>query len=279
MKGWLIYRCEDANNNRRFIEWLQLEARELGIELELIFYHDINYGVHEGNLFVRAGQASLPEFVVMRAMDPLLSKQLEYLQIPVFNNAYVAEIANNKAKTHQLFASYGIKMADTMFVSQDQFNPNHYPYPFILKDTRGRSGRQVFKIDDPAQLQPLTADQYIVQSPVTLGKDLRVFVMGNQIIGAVLRQSAQDFKANYTLGGHISLYTLSQKEREQVEQIIKVFPADFIGIDFVFDSHQHLLLNEVEDIVGSRSLVQLTDVNIASMYLKHIVGRLGKEGK
>lgn len=273
MKGWLIYREEDAERNQGFITWLQEEAAKQGINLRLIFYHTLSYGVKDGQLFVHA-PFSLPDFVMMRAVDPLLSRQFEYLQVPVFNDAKVAEIANNKAKTHQLFASYGIAMADTSFLAKDQVNASAIERPFILKEAKGRSGKQVYKIEHPEDLPNVDGEQYIAQAPAVYGRDLRVFVMGNKIMGAVLRSSDYDFKSNYSLGGSIALHILSEQEKSVVKQIIDILPADFIGIDFVFDKKGRLLLNEIEDVVGSRSLVKLTNINIAATYLKHIVSKL-----
>ncbi|WP_066185912.1 ATP-grasp domain-containing protein [Gracilibacillus timonensis] len=273
MNGWLIYREEDAERNQGFITWLQEEAIEQGINLKLVLYHTLSYGVRDGELFVDAC-STLPDFVMMRVMDSLLSQQFEYLQIPVFNKARVAEIANNKAKTHQLFGSYGIAMADTYFLAKDQVNAYAMEHPFILKEAKGRSGKQVYKIEQQKDLPNVDGEQYIVQAAAVYGKDLRVFVMGNEIIGAVLRSSDHDFKSNYSLGGTIKLYTLSEQEKNVVKQIMDILPADFIGIDFVFDEKGRLLLNEIEDVVGSRSLVDLTNINIASMYIRYIVSTL-----
>lgn len=47
---------------------------------------------------------------------------------------------------------------------------------------------------------------------VQMGKDLRVFVVGKEIIGAVLRESTTDFRANFTLGGDARLYSLNDSE-------------------------------------------------------------------
>ncbi|QGH33357.1 hypothetical protein GI584_04585 [Gracilibacillus salitolerans] len=271
MNGWLIYRKEDAEKNSAFIDWMLTEAELLGIEVELVIYHELTYGIRDGHLFIDWKGRNKPNFAIMRAIDPLLSQQFELLGIKVFNNSRVAAIANDKAQTHQLFATYGIPMVDTQFINKDEIEKHAFRFPIILKAVNGRSGNQVHMLDSLEDLPPLTSERYIVQSMATPGKDLRVFVMGGQVIGSVLRESGSDFRANYTLGGKATLYPLSSLERELVEKIHSILPADFIGIDFVFDEQGGLLFNEIEDIVGSRTLTSLTDKNIAKLYLEHIL--------
>ncbi len=57
-------------------------------------------------------------FAIMRAINPLLSKQLEQLGVVCFNPSHVAEICNDKALTYQYVAGLGIPMLDTYFVSK-----------------------------------------------------------------------------------------------------------------------------------------------------------------
>ncbi|WP_018932500.1 ATP-grasp domain-containing protein [Gracilibacillus lacisalsi] len=271
MNGWLIYRKEDAEKNKTFVDWLQTEAEGLGIELELVIYHELTYGILDRRLFIDWKGRDYPDFVMMRAIDPLLSQQFELLGIRVYNDSRVATIANDKAQTHQLFASYQIPMVDTYFIKKAELMEYTFRFPIIVKAVNGRSGNQVHMLDSLADLPPLTSERYIVQSLATPGKDLRVFVMGGKVIGSVLRESNSDFRANYTLGGNATLYPLSSSEQQLVDKIISILPADFIGIDFVFDEQGRLLFNEIEDIVGSRTLTSLTDINIAKLYLEHIL--------
>ncbi|WP_163581008.1 ATP-grasp domain-containing protein [Gracilibacillus saliphilus] len=271
MNGWLIYRKEDAEKNKTFIDWLQTEAEALEIELELVIYHELTYGIQDRRLFIDWKGQDYPDFVMMRAIDPLLSQQFELLGIRVYNDSRVATIANDKAQTHQLFASYGIPMVDTYFIKKAELMEYSFCFPIIVKAVNGRSGNQVHMLDSLADLPPLTSERYIVQSLAIPGKDLRVFAMGGKVIGSVLRESDSDFRANYTLGGKATLYPLSSSEQELVDKIISILPADFIGIDFVFDKQGGLLFNEIEDIVGSRTLTSLTDINIAKLYLEHIL--------
>ncbi|MGP4042144.1 ATP-grasp domain-containing protein [Gracilibacillus sp. D59] len=271
MNGWLIYRKEDAEKNSAFIDWMQTEAELLGMKIELVIYHKLTYGIRDGHLFIECKDKERPDFVIMRAIDPLLSQQFELKGIRVYNDSRVATIANDKSQTHQLFATNGISMVDTQFINKDEIDKLSFRFPVILKAVNGRSGSEVYLLHSIEDMPLLMSERYIVQALAAPGKDLRVFVMGGKVIGSVLRESDADFRANYTLGGKATLYRLSPSERELVDKIITILPADFAGIDFVFDDNGGLLLNEIEDIVGSRTLTSLTDINVAKLYLEHIL--------
>ena len=63
---------------------------------------------------------------------------------------------------------------------------------------------------------------------------------------------------------------LTESQQELVGKVCACLPLEWGGIDLLFDSENHFYVNEVEDAVGSRSLSQLTDLNIARMVLSYI---------
>src|SRR5699024_4006893 len=97
-----------------------------------------------------------------------------------------------------------------------------------------------------------------------------VFIVGKEIIGAVKRISKRDFRANYTLGGSVKWYALQPHEREMIKRIITHFDFGMVGIDFLVNEDGGILFNEIEDIVGSRSLSKVSDVNILRKYVTFI---------
>ena len=100
--------------------------------------------------------------------------------------------------------------------------------------------------------------------------DLRVYVIGKTILASVLRESNEGFRANFSLGGRVSLYELSDKERHLVQRIIDLFDFDMVGIDFILDDNGNLVFNEIEDVVGARMLYQCSDIDIVKEYLQYL---------
>jgi len=280
LNGWLLYNEADAERNRAYIDWFLQEADGLGIRLEFVRKEELSAGVRGGALYIgrRGEQAKLPNFCVMRNRDELLSLQLEALGVRVFNSSRVSRIANDKARTCQYLARHGIPIPDTLFLASTDYREEQYrslPYPYVLKAAGGRGGSEVYRIDSPRELtERLRAypegSSFILQEMVTPGKDVRVFVVGTRIVGAVLRESARDFRANHSLGGQSSLHGLSAEEEGLARRIIRLFDFGMAGIDLIYGRDGRVLLNEIEDVVGSRTLSLHSDINIVRRYLEHI---------
>lgn len=273
--GWLIYNHEDAAKNSGYIDWMLDEAKSLDLDLHLYYREDIQIGHRLNRLYVehKRQPVELPDFAIVRTIDTFFTKQLEQLHITCFNSSFVSELANDKAKTHQYLTSIGILMSDTVYC-YGQPSADDMEFPFIAKDIHGRGGKQVYLIEHDKDLKELPEAKWIVQKPGVFGKDIRVFVIGQRIVAAVLRESSSNFKANYTLGGSASLYELSAAEKTLVEQVIASFDFGMVGIDFIFAEDGSLMLNEIEDVVGSRTLSALSDLNIVKEYLLFIKEKL-----
>ncbi|WP_174613944.1 ATP-grasp domain-containing protein [Virgibacillus ihumii] len=280
-KGWLIYRKQDAKQNNSFIRWFIEEAQKQELSLQLIMREEITTGIIHNKQTILIGNkpVHLPNFAVVRTIDPMLSIFLEALGVKVHNSAAISEICNDKALTHFHLNKLAIPMTDTIFLKKGMKLPEDgpaIPYPIVLKEVDGRGGQQVYMIQNRREwetsLSAVTSNDMIVQSTDSIqsGKDVRVFVVGKEIVGAVLRASSTDFRSNYKLGGSASWYPLHNNERNMIQSIIRYFDFGMVGIDFLVTIDGSLLFNEIEDVVGSRTLSAVSDVNILEKYVSLI---------
>lgn len=245
MIGYLLYDIKDIDrgSNRNFINWLIEKAKELGIELKLVT--DIS------NL-------PTPDFILNRGRNYKLNEAFDCMHI---NTTEVVKIANDKWLTYLKFKDH-IKMMPTYKIDDIP------KYPCIIKNRFGHGGDDVHWVTKAGSFN----SDYIGQdiAPV-LGKDLRVYILDNKIYASVLR-SSDNFKSNYSLGGHAQLYHLNNDEKEIIQTILDIMPIDYGGIDFLFDQDGKLILNEIEDPVGAKMLYNLTDLDLVEDYL-HMVKR------
>ncbi len=304
MIAWIIYNREAADYNRQYIQYYIEEGSKLDIEVKLILVEELEFGVKESRWFLayRRQEVVSPDFVICRSIYPLLSKQLELMGIRVFNNSFVSEVCNDKAKTYQYLVKTGIKMVDSTFIRNQQVKEilSDIQKPTVIKAVDGHGGSQVFLVGGQAKeivleegvkervvnteeifrnieeglgssdvvVQPLTGSRY---------QDMRVYVIGNEIVAAVLRTARDGFKSNFSLGGEVCIYHLSEKEKDIVHRIIDQFEFGLVGIDFIIGDEGELIFNEIEDVVGSRMLYQCSEINIVELYLKFIVNELSNE--
>ena len=273
---WVIYNRIESIRNEAFIQILKNEFSKHSIELLLIIDENIEFSFHdsEGEIIYNKRQIERPLFILNRSPNSALSTQFEQLGIVVFNNSRVSEICNDKLNTFEFLSSLGIPCLDTELLTDS----NQLFYPSVIKPANSKGGEGVFLLnsfEDFLEVEEIVADRkYIIQPPAAeIGKDVRVYVIGNEIIVAIMREAQEGFKSNFTLGGKASLYCLNETETEIVNRISQNLKSDFVGIDFMFDSNG-IVINEIEDVVGSRMVYELTDINIASAYVNHVINIL-----
>lgn len=314
-KGLLIYNPEDYEKNKWFASELLTKAAHHGLSLTLILrnklilstdekvgltaFHLINEASCETSLIDETSMIQentkqnsqtlntlLPltdiDFVINRTRDSLIGTHFEKMGCKVFNSSIVTEICNHKGKTHQLINSHGIPSVGTFLGHIDYFHPALLPfdYPVILKSVSGHGGSEVHFIANETQLLTylgeLACKEFILQEVCTCpGTDIRIFALGGQIVASVKRYSPTSFKSNYSLGGSATPYTLKPHERQLVERILNLLPFDFIGIDFILNESGEFLFNELEDVVGTRTLyLNYPELDIVDAFLAYISSNL-----
>ncbi len=278
IQAWLVYNREDAVKNSYFIDALITYARKCAIDLEFVLREKITLGMEGNHLFAAyKGQRSHPKLVINRSRDSLLAKHLELMGIRVYNSYRVTHLCNHKARTHQFMSELEVPMLDTLFLSKRYFDLDTVVlvYPVVLKSAGGHGGQEVFQCMDKKDivfyLAQIKEDDFLIQKMCNhLGVDVRVFVLGERILGAIKRESKVDFRSNYSLGGTASIYQLSEKNENCVQKIIKALKSDFVGVDFIVDQQGEFLFNEVEDVVGSRTLYEYGNIDTAKEYIAYI---------
>ncbi|WP_310604106.1 ATP-grasp domain-containing protein [Anaerosporobacter sp.] len=285
MIAWILYGQKEAEYNKRYIEMYQEEGRKFDITFELIIVEKLDFGIRNNEWYIEYQDEpiKLPSFAINRVIYPLLTKHLECMRIPVFNSSKVARICNDKASTYQEIASLGIDIVDTTFCKQGNLSEklSRRTEKTVVKTVDGHGGQQVFLVDpcNAVEVEEVVRNTYYqdtVLQPLVgkEHKDLRVYVIGNTIITAILRKAKEGFKSNFSLGGDVCVYELSKEEREIVHMIVDLFRPDMVGIDFIIGDNGELIFNEVEDVVGARMLYQCTDINLVKLYIEHILNHL-----
>ena len=253
MNGWIIYTKQEAKRNRWFIEHFIEVAKAFGHNLTLVFPEEIS--------------PPYPDFAVVRAFNYKINERLENAGVRTFNNSRLAKIANDKALCYKYMTDNEIEIMPTFYEM-----PIAPTFPLIVKSASGHGGTEVLMVHNNTELKAASKaipDAVYQAVASDLGKDLRVYVINNEIVAAMLRQSDTDFRSNYCLGSKASVYTLSPDELNLINKIISIFDIAYCGIDFIFHNGK-IVFNELEDAVGARMLYDLTDIDIVKEWFKRI---------
>ena len=264
MRGLLIYNRSGAERNGWFIDRLTECAKARGCELELM----ITNGDFDKRLCTHF------DFAIVRTIDPRINQELEELGIPVFNNSKTSRVANDKWQTCLMAVREGIDVMDTVPLDPDE-DVELLPYPIVIKSVDGHGGSEVFLANNAVEckqaLSKLANTRAIAQRLCDdPGVDMRVYVMGDEIIAATKRTSKVDFRSNFSLGGDALLDTPTEDMLKTINKLRGALNFDFVGVDFIRHNGKWVL-NEIEDAVGTRMLYSLTDIDAADKYIDYIL--------
>lgn len=311
MQGWLV--VNGFLNSGKFMEiyhWLLEAARMKNIQLKLLTNDQLlvqynSYGTdvlvmehREEKSFCENAAISLrraehkPDFVVFWDKDIPLAKALEELQIPLFNSASSIAACDDKGLTHQILAQSGVPMPVTIpmpmtfsgigyqsisFLNQIE---QALSYPFVLKECFGSFGAQVYLINNRREAEewlirlagkPLLAQEYISAST---GRDVRIQVVGGQVVTAMLRYNDKDFRANITNGGSMKAYSPTPEQKNLAIGVCELLHLDFAGVDLLFGENRQPLLCEVNSNAHFKNIYDCTGVNVADAIMEYITKQL-----
>lgn len=297
--GWLIY--NGGLKSPKYMELNELyakAAKKLGITLQLIANNEIYCLIEDGKNIIKVPTATFePNFILFLDKDIRLAKQLEKLGYRLFNSREVIENCDDKILTFEVLANSGIKMPKTLF-SAMLFNgtgngeadlgftniiEETFSYPLVIKEAFGSFGAQVYLIHNREELiakqkellyVPHLYQEFIASSK---GRDVRIYVVGNQVVASMYRHSDTDFRANISSGASMSPYEPSEAFCELAIKATEELGADFTGVDLLFGENDEPILCEVNSNAHIKNIYDCTGIDVAEAIFKHILEVLHHE--
>ncbi len=227
-----------------------------------------------------------PDFVIFWDKDILLAEYLENQGIPVYNSAKTIQVCDDKRKTHLALQKEKIPMPRTIFAPMTYENvgftrieflerTKELGFPLIVKEAYGSFGAQVYLVNSESelreQIEKLFTTEILFQEYVeySKGRDIRLQVVGDNVIGAIYRYSETDFRANLSAGGKMKNYEPTKEECNLALQAAKAVGADFAGVDLLFGKKGPMVC-EVNSNAHFKNLLECTGVNTAEHIIKYI---------
>jgi RimK family alpha-L-glutamate ligase len=299
MRLWILQRLVDraeslSYESARFIE----EARVLGIELALVAPEEIDLLVNRGGArsIRRCGEeVDLPDGLLPRAgsgsdtFTLAVVRQFEQLSVPVINSSQAIESVKDKLVCLQKLARANLPIPRTMLVRfpvDCDLVERQIGFPCVVKVLEGSHGEGIYLSRDRSSFrdlmelvdslngdQSLILQNYIADRP---GQDLRVWVIGGQVVGAMLRQSTDgSFKANITRGGRGEAFPLDPMIEVLARECAATLGLEIAGVDLLFDG-DHYLVCEINSAPEFAGFEAATGMNIARLVLQHCSWRIAR---
>ena len=214
-----------------------------------------------------------------------LLRQLDTMSVPHTMDATALQLARDKMGSLQALSAAGLDVPDTALC----YNLREVrlaalrvgAYPIVVKMLESTHGvgvalaRNLFQLERIAegflQLQGrVILQEYIAESE---GRDVRAFVVGNEIVAAMER-SAQpgEFRANMHRGATAEPIELAPADQVTVRKAAHALGVEIAGVDLIPSRHGYLLM-EVNASPGLEGIETTTDVDIAGAIIDYAVAK------
>jgi len=215
-----------------------------------------------------------------------LTSCLEFLGFPVINKFKVGETCGNKLLTSLTLAKHKVPTPKTHFAfsaSAAMEAIGGTGFPVVLKPIIGSWGRGVFPLrdDEVANMifemreednNPLGRIYYIQEMIQRPPRDIRCIVVGDDIIAAVYRYSAQnEWRTNVARGGKAENAPITKELEEIASRAASAVGGGVLGVDLMEDEQRGLLVHEINNTVEFRGASNVSSVDIASAIIDYSV--------
>lgn len=294
LHGWIIYNGHlPGNKFLDFAEWLKNAATKKNIHTSIIKNNELLSVLGNGVLaLLQQNRKSLPDFAIFTDKDIYLAQQLELLGIRVFNRTRTIAISDDKIATYQALAQKQLAIPKTIIAPKIFEHTNEldasflqsvideFGFPMILKEAFGSFGEQVYLLhaekDLRNKIKELPGKAFMFQEFIATssGRDLRLHVVGNEVVAAMIRHATNDFRANVTAGGTMAAYQPDENEKMLAVRAAKAIGADFAGVDLLFGKDDQPIVCEVNSNAHIRNLYDCTSINVADFIIAYIIETL-----
>jgi RimK family alpha-L-glutamate ligase len=192
----------------------------------------------------------------------------------------LGKTAGEKLITHLKLLSSGLYCPETIFSINNQLiKKKRLSLPIIAKDVDGRQGKNLYLLKSKTALNSFLSKTdvggYLFQKALSAREDIRVIVIGNQVIGAIKRIAPKgDFRSNIATGGRAENYgPISNEIKKVAVKAAKIMNIDFAGVDIMIENGKPYIL-EVNRTPQFRAFLKTTGINPAKPLISFIEKRL-----
>lgn len=296
MEGWILHKNElPVYENDRLIK----EGQAVGVKFTIVRPNDVDLLVtRTGRKSVRINgeETSLPDFTLPRTGSGTtyfalaVMRHLERLGVHALNKAEPIECVKDKLFSQQVLAASNLPVPSTMLVKHPvdaNLVEESIGFPVVVKTLSGSHGEGVFLAEDRMRFMDLmelisatapTAN-IILQEYIkaTMGRDLRVIVVGGRTVGCMQRVSVDgSFKANVSRGGRAEPFEMTDQIEWLATEASRALQLDIAGVDLLFDEDDHFRICEVNSAPEFKGMEDLEQVNVAGQIVEYIRIRLGR---
>lgn len=187
----------------------------------------------------------------------------------IYQNSQLTPVSLSKTLELRLLSEKGVAIPVTVFGDFSSLN-----FPYIVKSTTGQRAREVWKVDNEEELEHLRTKFvkgkfYFAQEFIPKAKRIRALVVGDKVVGAILRQTKWNKDETKE--------TLNPIPEEVVNLAIKASNAvelDICGVDILLDEHNDMHVIEANAAPSWKLINKYCGINVEDEIIKYLQGQL-----
>lgn len=209
-------------------------------------------------------------------------RQFEVGGVYSINESIAITRSRDKLRAHQLLARKGVGMPITSYANSAEATEDLIDFvggpPLVVKILESTHGQGVVLAETRKAAESLITAfrglkaNFLVQEFIkeSAGTDIRAFVVGDKVIGAMQRSGVEgEYRSNLHRGGTAMKIKLRPEERKLAVRAAKVMGLDVAGVDIVRSGHGPLVL-EVNSSPGLRGIEAATGIDIADAIIDYL---------
>jgi ribosomal protein S6--L-glutamate ligase len=155
----------------------------------------------------------------------------------------------------------------------------------VIKPIFGSMGHGLVRVGDPdvafrvmKSLEQIRAVFYVQRAIDHGGRDIRVFIAGGRVIGAIERRApVGEWRTNIARGATARPFELPPEWERLALAAAAAMGAEYAGVDLLPSREGPVFVLEVNAIPGWQGLQRATGIDVAGAIVEHLISRVRRE--
>ena len=261
-------------------KWILQAAAARGIPVERLHDESVTFPLERNGFHA--------DLVLNRSVSHTRSlyalRFFEHYGVPTVNPYDVVSLCGDKVLASLQLAKAGIPTPRTVVALTPEAALkalDEVGYPAVLKPPIGSWGRLMAKVDDREEAEQIIEHKSALGSPMHSvfyvqefvekpDRDVRVFVVGDELVAAMYRRS-EDWRTNAHLGGSAEALRPDADLADLALRAAEAVGGGVLAVDLM-ESPRGLLVHEVNPTPEFKALAGATGVDIAAKVVDYAAG-------
>jgi RimK family alpha-L-glutamate ligase len=238
---------------------------------------------NSGHDLLRA-RAVLPRIIPGGSLEQIIYRvdtlhRLEERGVRTMNSARAIERTVDKAWTSAILEQAGLPTPDTVACETPEAALEAFRAmgDVVVKPLFGSMGMGMSRVSDEDlawrvfRVIETTRGIYYLQRFIPHGgRDIRAFVVGDQVLGAIERRS-EGWRTNFSRGGAVAPFRLPAEWSDLALRAARAVGAEYAGVDLLSSDDGRVYVLEVNGIPGWEGLQRATRIDVAGAVVDQVL--------